>query len=65
MNHVSQVARAGGQLNDPFGDRLISAVKDASEQKIVSACLDSLDAAHQLSDTTTDLFRENARANTN
>ena len=56
MNHVSQIAHEGGQLKDPFGDRLICAVKDVSTQKIVFACLDSLDAALQLPDTTTDLL---------
>jgi mannitol-1-phosphate/altronate dehydrogenase len=56
MNHVSQIAHEGGQLKDPFGDRLICAVKDASTQQIVFSCLDSLDAAHRLPDTTTDLL---------
>lgn len=35
---------------------LFSAEKDASVQQTVSDCLDSLDAAHQLPDTTTDLL---------
>jgi hypothetical protein len=56
MNYVSQIPREGGQLKDPFSDRFISAVKDASTRQIVFARLDALDAAHQLPDTTTDLF---------
>ena len=58
MNYVSQTAREGGQLKDPSGDWLISAVKDAPVQEIVYLCLETLDAAHQLPHATIDLLGE-------
>ena len=55
---MAKTGREGGQVKEPSGDWLISAVKDAPAQESVYLCLETLGAASQLPNATIDLLGE-------